>query len=783
MIAIIIKSQMTGRTSIKKFNTMDDLRAYVGSQSLPESLIQNEQDLAVAVQNVAKYLSRSHIDAQVVTEDELRRLQETFKALQDKVNTWTNKPEHLLHEDAKYARGGEQELERLNELHKVRDAIEAKVERDTYFGTPERLEKSVSNNPKSDKAIAEQIVKQLGGERGVGSTGVLPTKASLATMFRSYKHTPHQPLSVFLKFLVHRIENKDKYEAATPEQRDAMDADVLKLMQSGKAAEKNAGVSTGQLQNYLQKNPQLITSVLKHQRELHGFLQKHYPLWIKDGKVALTRGLNVPVGEEGPEHPLASYADIQNPPFGTHKHHRKVPLNNIWYSFMLGPKAATSAKWGNENEWLVSPHNIERADQFDVQEAVPREHHSLKEVPGNAIMWQPSVTAETISRILRDGTKDQKILALYHPSATPEHISVAQKDESWNVRRAAIQHPNATPGHISEALKDRTESVRYAAIQHPNATPEHISEALKDQSENVRYAAIHHPNATPGHISEALKDQSYAVRKAAIEHPNATPGHISEALKDQNGAVRIAAIEHPNATPGHISEALKDQDYAVRIAAVRHPNATPGHISEALKDQDSDVRLAAEERLKEMKSEPIAKSDAADLYDQYRPQLEAIAQIESTSHQFREHPLVQKGVHKDTRSISSYGIMPKSAYELAVKDPNFASTATGKAIKQAATPVPNAPAGTEWKNVAEITRDRKHDDAAAAAVWHYQRSRVSKFAPKDANLDAMTAYAHRNGITATFQLINQDNGYQSLLAHPYVSTFLKNLSSQKPTKK
>lgn len=182
-------------------------------------------------------------------------------------------------------------------------------------------------------------------------------------------------------------------------------------------------------------------------------------------------------------------------------------------------------------------------------------------------------------------------------------------------------------------------------------------------------------------------------------------------------------------------------------------------------------------------SEPIAKSDAVDLYDQYRPQLEAIAQIESTSHRFREHPLVQKGVHKDTRSISSYGIMPKSAYELAIKDPNFASTATGKAIKQAATPVPNAPAGTEWKNVAEITRDRKHDDAAAAAVWHYQRSRVSKFAPKDANLDAMTAYAHRNGITATFQLINQDNGYQSLLAHPYVSTFLKNLSSQKPAKK
>jgi hypothetical protein len=67
----------------------------------------------------------------------------------------------LLHEDAKYARGGEQELERLNELHKVRDAIEAKVERDTYFGTPERLEKSVSNNPKSDKAIAEHISEAL----------------------------------------------------------------------------------------------------------------------------------------------------------------------------------------------------------------------------------------------------------------------------------------------------------------------------------------------------------------------------------------------------------------------------------------------------------------------------------------------------------------------------------------------------------------------------------------------------------------------------------------------
>lgn len=165
-----------------------------------------------------------------------------------------------------------------------------------------------------------------------------------------------------------------------------------------------------------------------------------------------------------------------------------------------------------------------------------------------------------------------------------------------------------------------------------------------------------------------------------------------------------------------------------------------------------------------------------DLYQQYQPQLQAIAHNESSDHRAREHARVMKGVHMGTQSISSYGVMPIGAHELATKDKEFGKTPTGQAILHAAQPQPSdTDPYAKWARVAEVTRDQNHDNNAAAAIWNYHRNRISKFAPAGADLDAMTAYAHRKGVTATFVEMKKPNGYQNILNHPYVKSFLEKL--------
>jgi len=53
-----------------------------------------------------------------------------------------------------------------------------------------------------------------------------------------------------------------------------------------------------------------------------------------------------------------------------------VPLSKIWHQYDLGPEAATSPRFGNENEYLVSPHSRIDADPNAVSEHTPRKVHS-----------------------------------------------------------------------------------------------------------------------------------------------------------------------------------------------------------------------------------------------------------------------------------------------------------------------------------------------------------------------------------------------------------------------
>ena len=175
-------------------------------------------------------------------------------------------------------------------------------------------------------------------------------------LFRSYKHTPHQPLSLFLKYMVHRIEHQSEYD--NPVSAPKLDEAFIGLHKvPGKADE----VTPQDLNTFLYHHSDLIPELLNMQRRIHGAIHKYSPWQIeKDPQgrpaVNLTRGLNVQHSERGPDHALASYSDNPDTGFGRYFHHQIVPMKNVWYSFDAGPEEASSNEYGAEDEYLVSPH-------------------------------------------------------------------------------------------------------------------------------------------------------------------------------------------------------------------------------------------------------------------------------------------------------------------------------------------------------------------------------------------------------------------------------------------
>jgi hypothetical protein len=232
-------------------------------------------------------------------------------------------------------------------------------------------------------------------------------------LYRSYKHTPHDPGSVLLKYAIHRIENNKKYKTATEEGRLKMDHDFLKHHQSGGAERKNGFLSINDLHAGLHINPDIITHLINHKKSLDSAILTHYKESVHDinnkPHLLLTRGLHVDKENRSKDHALASYGDVYNTKFGTHMHYQHVPLKNVWYSYDLGPEEASSVDFGNENEWLVSPHKINYANDInEVKNIVPRDthHHNNPHRNASFFNWKinnGSINQDDINVILNGG--------------------------------------------------------------------------------------------------------------------------------------------------------------------------------------------------------------------------------------------------------------------------------------------------------------------------------------------------------------------------------------------
>ena len=396
---------------------------------------------------------------------------------------------------------------------------------------------------------------------------------SATAAYRHYKHNPHHPVSLGLKYVIHRIENHDKYKNASPEQKDILDQDFLNLHQQGKAAEKNGWVKKEHLRQFVLDNPNLIKQVKTHRRKLHDAIRSQTPWAIKningEEHVALTRGLNTKTPRQ--DHALASYADIPSTGFGSHMHHRWVPLKNLWYSYDAGNKSGTSQEFGNENEFIVSPHEIKQAEEKDIQHLVPRTFHSYGKLPSP-------------DNILTHKTKN--------PNLDLETQMQFAKSPYYFVREQLATNQNLHPEVQKQLAQSQDEDVLRKLAENQNLHPELQKQLAQSQNENVLYSLATNKNLHPELQKQLAQSQNKYVLYNLARNKNLHPELQKQLAQSQNENVLYSLSANQNLHPEAQKILAQSQDVDMLSNLARNQNLHP------------DIKKIVDEKLKQLKSQP-----------------------------------------------------------------------------------------------------------------------------------------------------------------------------------
>lgn len=373
-----------------------------------------------------------------------------------------------------------------------------------------------------------------------------PEARSLAPvdLYRAYKHTPHQPASVFLKYLVHRINNAEKYD--DPIEGAKMDVAFLAHHQVGGASNKNGHLLPGDMHLWMKKHPGMVESLLEHQAALHRHIQRGIGLNVKDinGQpyVALTRGLQTDIMNH--EHALSSWADLPDTGFGKFMHHAWVPLKDLWYSYDLGSSSA-AGEHGPEDEYLVS-HSAPRyaAEPHDVKSS--RLKSQFEELRRPLAHLYDSSTDEAIAADIGAEHNDGIIMALSHKNAGPLAFAEVQ-------RRLGPQ----STAFLATKFVPREEAIRAVqagsvwASRNPNLTTEDLSQVAPMLSVQGMYSAlddlVKHPRATADTVRAAWSQRKPGSAPInLVGSPLAPTDVLDEATKQYVDWRSSADYQHAN---------------------------------------------------------------------------------------------------------------------------------------------------------------------------------------------------------------------------------------------
>ena len=144
---------------------------------------------------------------------------------------------------------------------------------------------------------------------------------------------------------------------------------------------------------------------------------------------------------------------------------------------------------------------------------------------------------------------------------------------------------------------------------------------------------------------------------------------------------------------------------------------------------------------------------------QLPPHLQRISIMESSSGKNKEHAEVKEGVHKGTRSVSAFGLMPKYIKEVAEKFKPLKNSTLGKLILS-----------SDVDQVNNLVSNHEHDSELANHIWNYNQSRLSQHTVDPSHLEALGVAAHRRGVTGALKLY-KEGGINAVYNDPYVKTY------------
>lgn len=138
--------------------------------------------------------------------------------------------------------------------------------------------------------------------------------------------------------------------------------------------------------------------------------------------------------------------------------------------------------------------------------------------------------------------------------------------------------------------------------------------------------------------------------------------------------------------------------------------------------------------------------------------LQILSQLESSGGKNKIHAMQNSGIHKGTRSVSSYGLMPNTVSEFVKRNKAFSTTPVGQQIiKSMGNP----------EAINAITEDQNNDDAIMRALLQEQDERLKKAAPPDADEELLNVFAHRKGVSGAIKAA-KDGSYKN---DPYVKAY------------
>jgi hypothetical protein len=343
---------------------------------------------------------------------------------------------------------------------------------------------------------------------------VLEGKATAPTIFRAYKNTPHSPVAMLGKYIVHRVNNVDSYDS--PATAAELDHKFMVLHKRGKAAEKNGHVSVKDLHMLMAGNPGLVRDMVHSRDRLHGWIKGGCGLNVREIEgqphVALTRGLNTQVMSK--EHALASFSDKDHSGFGNVQHHVWVPLNDIWFTFMASTDE-TRGNFGHENEILASNTGTRyQAEKSDVTKSVFPDIDGELYKEGNQ---------DGVSSILASASPERVVESLQNPKIAPMLISYFREQPTIPPAIAhAIYRVTGDSADIVSSSEVPEEEVARWFVDAP------FTKSIFDVN-RIRERALSNPNLSPSTLINAVSSQwfaklaSYKAANAVLSHPNANP--------------------------------------------------------------------------------------------------------------------------------------------------------------------------------------------------------------------------------------------------------------------